>query len=214
MLCNKQEDLSSEGYINVPDRPPSLLPSLNAYSEAFTPPPTLAPSSFPPSLGTGITGCKQQTGGGPGTFFTTSDPAHTFYFYGFQQPLFAGLPTGAESGLVGRAQMFFNNASTDLVMSEDCPYADPIKVLACVAWEMPAPQPPHIFTAGEDGNIRSWSFHTEQARFVVGSTYVGHTRAVTALILAATENPPLLYSAGLDGTIRCWNCLEFASRLL
>jgi hypothetical protein len=35
----------------------------------------------------GITACKQQAGGGPGTFFTTSDPAHTFYFYGFQQPL-------------------------------------------------------------------------------------------------------------------------------
>ena len=177
------------------------------------PPPSVRPS-LPPSLpspqGTGITGCKQQTGGGPGTFFTTSDPAHTFYFYGFQQPLFPGLPPGAETGLVGRAQMVFNNASTDLVISEECPYADPGKVLACVAWEMPAPQPPHIFTAGEDGHIRSWSFHTEQARFVVGSTYVGHTRAVTALILAATENPPLLYSAGLDGTIRCWNCATHA----
>ncbi|EKU21894.1 zinc finger ccch domain-containing protein 63, partial [Nannochloropsis gaditana CCMP526] len=158
--------------------------------------------------GTGITGCKEQNGGGPGSFFTTSDPTHAFYFYGFRQPLVPGL--SSETSLVGRAQMFFNNASTDLTVSDDCPYTDPRKVLACVAWEMPAPSPPHIFTAGEDGRIYSWSYNAEQARFVVGATYVGHTRPVTALILAATENPPLLYSAGLDGTIRCWNCASHA----
>jgi len=29
-------------------------------------------------------------GGGPGTFFTCSQPARAFYFYGFQQPLVPG----------------------------------------------------------------------------------------------------------------------------